>query len=309
MSDLPFKRLTIFGLGLIGGSLAMAARERFSDWQIQGVDPQAETLQYALRSQIIDKAALNLEEAAAWFESASSADEPQLIVLAAHLDQNLSLLTQLAPLVKDRPFLVTDIGSCKRQIMELGQALLPVEFIAGHPMAGREFSGIEGATPLMFAGKSYLLCPHSDTDSQRLAWLQDFVRGLGGNPRLIDAERHDRYMAYVSHLPQLYAVMLTNLLYRHEAGHLLAYHGGGLDDQLRLAASPHRMWGQVFAQNQDNMVAVLTELRQIIDEVLPLLGGEAATQGESLQQWFERSNEVHRQFQAIRASRAGLPLS
>lgn len=307
-SDLPFKRLTIFGLGLIGGSLAMAARERFPDWQIQGVDLHAETLQYALRSRIIDKAALNIGEAATWFESASP-DEPQLIVLAAHLDQNLELLELLAPLVRGRPFLVTDIGSCKRRIAELGQKLLPIEFIAGHPMAGREFSGIEGATPLMFVGKAYLLCPHSQPDSQRLEWLQAFVKGLGANPRLIDAERHDRYMAYVSHLPQLYAVMLTNLLYRHEPGHLLAYHGGGLDDQLRLAASPHRMWGQVFAQNEDNMAAVLTELRQMIDEVLPLLDGGANAKNETMKLWFARANEVHRQFQAIRASRMSLPSS
>lgn len=303
MAEHPFKHLTVFGLGLIGGSLAMAARERFPGLHIQAVDPSAEALQFALRNRIIDKASLNVSEIA----DSLRTGEPHLVMLAAHLPQNMELLRQLAPIVKDQHVLVSDMGSCKRQIMELGRELLPTQFIAGHPMAGREFSGINYATDLLFTGKSYLLCPHADTDSQRLEDLQAFVQGLGATPRLIDAERHDRYMAYVSHLPQLYAVMLTNLLYRHEPGHLLAYHGGGLDDQLRLAASPHAMWGPIFAMNGDNMTQVLTELRDMIDEMIPLLGGESDENGEALASWFARSNKVHEQFQAIRASRAMLP--
>lgn len=288
-ADLPFKRLTVIGLGLIGGSFAMAIRERFPDWQIQGVDPNAEALQYALKHKVIDKASLTLP--AEWEES-------QLIVIACHLSPSLEVLNQLAPLIQGKNILVTDIGSCKQEIAELGKTLLPTEFIAGHPMAGKEFSGIEHATPLLFAGKSYLLCPHSETDSHRLETLKGIIKSFGGVPRLIDAEKHDRYMAYVSHLPQLYSVLLTNLLYRNEPGHLVAYHGAGLDDQLRLAASPYAMWGDVLLHNADNMTKVLTELRDIIDEAIPLLKEPGA-----LESWFGRANEIHRQFQTMRASR------
>ncbi len=294
MSDTPFKRLTVIGLGLIGGSLAMAARERFPGWHIQGVDPNAETLQYALKHQIIDQASLTLPDA---FE------EEQLIIIAPHLTASLETLRALAPNVRGKRIVVTDIGSCKRDITALGQELLPTQFIAGHPMAGKEFSGIENATALLFAGKSYLFCPHDKTDPDTLEQLKHFAQSLGGIPRLIDAERHDRYMAYVSHLPQLYAILLTNLLYRHEPGHLLAYHGGGLDDQLRLAASPYAMWSDVFARNADNLTQVLTELRNMIDEVLPLLKPQENASA-TLEPWFERSNEIQRQFHAIRLSRS-----
>jgi prephenate dehydrogenase len=292
MSDLPFRNLTVIGLGLIGGSLAMAVRERFPDWHIQGVDPNAETLQYALKHGVIDKASLTLPE---------RFDEQHLIVIATHLGLSWDILRALAPSVSGKDILVTDIGSCKREIVSLGQHLLPTEFIGMHPMAGKEFSGIAYATPLLFAGKALLLCPHSDTDPQRLEQAKQFAQALGASVRLIDADRHDRYMAYVSHLPQLYAILLTNLLYRHEPGHLLAYHGGGLDDQLRLAASPYAMWRDIFARNGDNMQAVLRELRDMIDEVLPLL--EKPVEEEPLQPWFNRANEVHRQFNAMRLHR------
>jgi prephenate dehydrogenase len=298
--DIQFQHLTVIGLGLIGGSLAMAARERFPHLQIQGIDPRAEALQYALKHEIIHKASLTLSER--WPEQW---EEPHLVVIACHLSESLETLKALAPQVQGKNILVTDIGSCKRQIAALGKELLPAEFIAGHPMAGKEFSGIEHGTALLFAGKSYLLCPHTETDPQRLEQLKSFIQGIGGNPKLIDADRHDRYMAYVSHLPQIYAILLTNLLYRHEPGHLLTYHGGGLDDQLRLAASPYAMWGDIFQQNGDNLSQVLEELKALIDEVLPLLREPTLsdTVTETWQAWFQRSNEIQKQFQAMRGNR------
>jgi len=201
-------------------------------------------------------------------------------------------------LVRGKKILVTDIGSCKQEIAALGRELLPDQFIAGHPMAGKEFSGIQHAASLLFAGKSYLLCPHTDTPPEALENLQTFVNALGATPRLIDAEKHDRYMAYVSHLPQLYSILLSNLLYRNEPGHLVGYHGAGLDDQIRLAASPYSMWGDVLFHNAENMAQVLIELRGIIDEALPLL-----KQPGALDSWFTRANEIHSQFHKMRVNR------
>jgi prephenate dehydrogenase len=290
-----FERLTVIGLGLIGGSIAMAARERFPHWQVTGVDPKAESLQYALKHQLIDQAALTLPER---FE------DNHLIVIACHVTPALDVLRQLAPLIQGQNILVTDIGSCKQKITALGQSLLPTQFIAGHPMAGKEFSGIAHATPLLFAGKSYLLCPHAQSVPQALESLQAFVRTLGAHPKLIDAEKHDRYMAYVSHLPQLYAVMLTQLLYKNEPGHLMAYHGAGLDDQLRLAASPYEMWGDILCQNADHLETALLGLRAVIDEALPLL---REGDRDGLKVWFDRANEMHSQFLGLQATRPVLP--
>jgi len=237
--DLSFKYLIVIGLGLIGGSIAMAARERFADIHIQGVDTNAETLQYALKHKVIDQASLTLPE---------QFEDRHLIVIACHITPSMAILREIASRIGGQSILVTDIGSCKAEITASGQEMLPTQFIAGHPMAGKEFSGIEHATPLLFAGKSYLLCPHSQTDSHRLETLKGFISSIGAIPKLIDAEKHDRYMAYVSHLPQLYSVLLSNVLYRNEPGHLMAYHGAGLDDQLRLAASPQEITPNRVAQ-------------------------------------------------------------
>lgn len=292
MSDLPFKKLTVIGLGLIGGSFAMAARECFPDWQVQGIDPDADALDFAKTQGVIHTAAQELP--AQW-------EDNQLIVLACHITPSLEVLARLAPNIAGKNILMTDIGSCKREITALGRDVLPQQFIAGHPMAGKEFSGIRHATPLLFANKSYLLCPHQDTPSERLADLQSLVRRFGAIPRLIDAERHDEYMAFVSHLPQLYSVLLANLLARHEPGRLLTYYGGGLDGQLRLAASPFSMWGDVFKHNAGNLKAALEELRSLIDEVLPSLDDtDEAIAGFASR--FARANEVHRQFEAMKSS-------
>lgn len=293
MAELPFKNLTIIGLGLIGGSLAMAARERFPDWHIRAVDTNPEALQYALRHQMIDRGMLTLPD---------ELEEDHLMVIATHLGVSSGILESLAPRVQGRRITVTDVGSCKRPIMELGKRLLPAQFIAGHPMAGKELSGVENATSLLFANKAYLFCPHKETDAETLEHLKTFVQALGAIPRVIDADMHDRYMAYVSHLPQLYAILLTNLLYRHEPGHLLSYHGGGLDDQLRLGASPYEMWEAIFSQNRDNLTSALSELRDLIDDVLPLLD-TAHPDHAKLAGWFARSNDVHRQFHLIRLNR------
>lgn len=272
----------------------MAARERFPHWRVQGIDPNPEALAFALKNGVIHEAAADLP---------GTFEDDHLIVLACHLTPSLGILERLASRVQRQNILVTDIGSCKREIAELGQKLLSQQFIAGHPMAGKEFSGVQYATPLLFANKSYLLCPYVETPPERLEQLTEFVKSLGAIPRLIDAERHDLYMTYVSHLPQLYSILLANLLGRHEPERLLAYYGGGLDGQLRLAASPFSMWGDVFKRNADNMKIALTELRDLIDDVLPLLEQSDATNpATGLGPWFARSNEIHRQFEAMKAS-------
>lgn len=282
----PFQRLTVIGLGLIGGSLAMAARAVYPELWIQGVDPQEEVLAYALKNRIVDRVSLTLPQV--W-------EPDHLIIIATHLSTGLAVLKDLAPLVSSDPsILVSDVGSCKRPIADLGASLLPQQFIGGHPMAGKEFSGIEAATSLLFSGKAYLLCPSAASPEVLLQQLEAFVQGFGATPRRLDSATHDRYMAYVSHLPQLYSILLTNLLYQHEPARLLSYHGGGIDDQLRLAASPYAMWGDIFNYNSDN-------LRHVLQELTSLMGqADQALDHSTMASWFERSNQLHQIFQSLK---------
>jgi prephenate dehydrogenase len=286
----PFERLTVIGLGLIGGSVAMAARERCEGIHIRGVDCNAETLQYALRHGIADDVSLTLPD---------TYEGRHLVILAAHLSANREMLKQLAPLVQGKPVLVSDIGSCKRSICELGRDLLPDQFIGGHPMAGKEFSGIEHATSLLFAGKTFLLTPHAQAIEARVQALSQFVERLGAKVNYIDPEQHDVTMAYVSHLPQLYSVMLSQLMARHNPGKLLPFSGAGLDDQLRLSASSYSMWGEIYRENADNIRLVLKQLGEVFSEA------DSAVDTDVLGDWFSMANRLHREFHRIRQTPGG----
>ncbi len=291
MAESPFKYLTVIGTGLLGGSFAMACRQMYPDLHIQAVDSSEKTLQYALRAQVVDKVSLKLPV---------DFEEDHLIVLATHLTASIDLLKELTPKVKGRNITVTDIGSCKRAICKLGEAVLPSQFIGGHPLAGKEFSGIEHATGLLFAQKPYAFCPpvylEQDAELQdRFDKLKAFITvGLRAKIGELDTEEHDRYMAFVSHFPQLYAIMLTNLLHRNQPGKLLAFHGAGIDDQLRLAASPYEMWRDIFELNQDNILSVIQQFSSMATEA------EDVLTKPPMAMWFNRANELHQEFHEFR---------
>jgi prephenate dehydrogenase len=271
----------------------MAAREAFPDLYIHAIDEKEETLQYALRQNVVDRATPALPEALA---------ENHLIVLGAHLPGNRQMLEALAPKVQGKDCLVMDLGSCKRQMLQLGEDLLPGQFIGGHPMAGREVSGIKNATSLLFAGKRFLMTPSETMQkSPLLERATTFVEGMNFHPSIINAEEHDRIMAYVSHFPQLYSILLTNLIARHEPGKLLSYHGGGIDDQLRLAASPYTMWGPVFQENADNMRQVLDEVIEILQEM------KGHLEDPDMALWFRTSNQMHQAFHQLKRPEVTTP--
>ena len=280
-----YTHLTVFGLGLIGGSFLMTARARYPELTIHAVDPNPEALRFAQRAKLVDSVSL---------DTPSEFAEQHLMVLGSHLKVNEGLLEQLTPKVKERNITVMDLGSCKRGVVELGQRLLPDQFIGGHPMAGRELSGIQQASELLFTGKLFLLTPtEAQQSTKRYQELEAFIEGLGCRPVAITPDLHDRYMAYMSHLPQLYAVALTNLLAKREPGRMLAYHGGGIEGQLRLSASPHAMWGPVFEENADNIEVVLDELIGILQSLKTDLRG-------GLGSWFQTSNQMHQAFHQLK---------
>jgi len=302
MSTTPqLTHLTVIGLGLIGGSLAMAARAAFPQVTLTAVDPHAESLQQALKLKLINHAYVNGDD---WLASlphslppAESCVPPaHWVVLATHLPLNQQWLQRLAPVVAGSHVMISDCGSCKREITAMGQALLPQQFLAAHPMAGRETQGLASATDLLFMGKRMLFTPYdAEAQAPLIVALSNIVKAMGMQPTCLDAETHDRTMAYVSHLPQLYAVALTNLLARHEPARLLRYHGGGIDDQLRLAGSPAQMWAPVYEQNADNMAEVLDELIAVLGELR-----EALPDTQRMAEGFAVSNRLHHTFNRLK---------
>jgi prephenate dehydrogenase len=267
-SDPPFNRLAIVGLGLIGGSIALAVRERWSSILITAVD-RAPVLAHASSSGAIDRAASSVADIGA----------VDLVILAAPVRQNVQLLPQVMS-VRPQGAVVTDVGGTKRDIVKAA-ADLPsgtTAFVGGHPIGGAERGGFGFARPDLFRGKPWIFTPA--TSSPSLDKLFEFVRGLGARPITMDAEAHDRVMAYVSHLPQLAASALMDVVGRAAAGEGLRLAGRGLADSTRLASSPASVWREVCAANADDigpaldaLIARLSELRadlnsgRVVDEI------------------------------------------
>jgi prephenate dehydrogenase len=241
---------------LIGGSIALAVRERWSSVLITAVD-RPSVLAHASSSGAIDRAA----------KSVAEIGPVDLFVLAAPVRQNVELLLQVMSVRSDGA-VVTDVGGTKRDIVSAAAALPSgaTAFVGGHPIGGAERGGFGFARPDLFRGKPWIFTPSQPASATDR--LFDFVRGLGARPTTMDAEAHDRVMAYVSHLPQLTASVLMEVVGRAASSDGLRFAGRGLTDSTRLASSPATVWREICAANADDigpaldaLIARLSELR------------------------------------------------
>ncbi|RPI05712.1 MAG: prephenate dehydrogenase [Ignavibacteriae bacterium] len=240
--SLPFSRITIIGVGLIGGSLALAIKHRFPTVQITGVD-KPRILERAKKRKAIDHAEHSAGRAV---RSAG------LVILAAPV----SVITSLLPIIaKNAPshVIVTDTGSVKHGLVTQAQKLFPRgNFIGGHPMAGSEFSGIDAAHPLLFQNAIYILTPTRSTNRKSINTLAAFFTSLDARIFVLDPAVHDSIVAAVSHLPQLAAVALMNTVgnrHPHASTHL-ALAAGGFRDMTRIASSKFEMWKDILSANR-----------------------------------------------------------
>ena len=263
-SDDPplFPRIGIVGCGLIGGSLAMAARHRWPSSLVIAVD-RKDVLETAMRLHAVDVGGDDLVMVA----------DADLIVLAAPVRQNIRVLERLAEYVPG-PALVTDVGSTKVTIAEAARALpARLRFIGGHPLAGAATGGIDEARADLFAGRPWFLAAETSRADDDIRRLEAFVTGIGAIPRRASPDTHDLLLAYLSHLPQLTASALMHVVGEHAGAEGLALSGRGLRDTTRLAASPSDIWRDVAATNRehvgaalDDLIAVLQAMRQDLEE-------------------------------------------
>ena len=248
-----FGKIGIVGLGLIGGSIALAARQLWPTALVIAVD-RKDVLETAMRLHAIDVAADDLIVLA----------EADLVVLAAPVRQNLALLDRLDEHVRQAA-VVTDTGSTKRAMVEAARGLPPrFTFIGGHPLGGAAASGLEHARPDLFKGRPWLFTPSSGAPSPALDKLLAFARGLGAVPRVVSAAAHDRLLAFLSHLPQLTASALMDVVGNGVGEDGLALAGRGLIDTTRLASSPPEIWKDVAATNADEIAAALDALIDVL---------------------------------------------
>lgn len=248
------ERVAILGVGLVGGSLGLSWGKNRPDLVRIGFD-RPEVLVQAVARGAVDVAAGSAAEAVA---------EADLVVLAAPIVPLLALLEDIAPHLKPGA-VVTDVGSVKTPVMAQAADVLPPDnpFIGGHPMAGSERGGIAHADAFLFENATYVLCPPDDATAEAFRahydGVLDLVRATGARVLVLDAARHDRIAAVVSHLPQLLAVTLMNYVAGQHADDdaFLRLAAGGFRDMTRIASSPFDPWRDIIAANQGPLMDAL----------------------------------------------------
>jgi prephenate dehydrogenase len=251
-----FDKIGIVGLGLIGGSISLAARQIWPTSLVIGVDHK-DVLETAMRMHAIDVAADDLIVLA----------EADLVILAAPTLQNIALIADLDEHVRQAA-VVTDTSSTKRAIASAARNLPPrFTFVGGHPLAGSAKGGLEHARPDLFQGRPWLLTPLGDGSGEALEKVSSLVRALGAQPHILDVAAHDRIVAFLSHLPQLTASALMQVVGDSVKESGLALAGRGLWDTTRLAASPADIWRDIVTTNADEIGAALGALIDVLQNL------------------------------------------
>jgi len=262
-------RLVVVGVGLLGGSVALAARAGGVAREIVGVGRDRQRLEGPLRAGVVDRIATDVEV------GIQSAD---CVVLAATVSANAQLLESIWRSVPAGA-LVTDVGSTKRGIVAVAERLAvdrPLGFLGSHPMAGSEKSGWQVAHADLFRGATVIVTPTDATDPRAIKGVTALWEALGARVSALDPETHDRTVAAISHLPHVAAWALVDAVARFEPG-ALAFAARGFRDTTRIAASDPPMWRDVLLANTDAVRASLVAFRAALDDLERLLTtGDAA---------------------------------
>ncbi|PMS35573.1 prephenate dehydrogenase [Trinickia symbiotica] len=304
MTSFTFEKLVIFGVGLIGGSLARALREggrAAAGGIVVGVGRSLATAERAKALGVVDEVAA-LDDDDALRRALGGAD---LVLIAAPVAQTEPLLARIAPFLGETT-LVTDAGSTKTDVVAAARAALGASiarFIPGHPIAGRESSGVEAALPDLYVGRNVVLCPLPENRSADVARIEALWRAAGAEVRTMEAAQHDRVFASVSHLPHLLSFALVEqILGEPDAALKFSFAAGGFRDFTRIAASSPEMWRDVCLANR---TALLAELDGYAAVLARLRAAIVAGDGATLETVFTRSREARAAWQERGAQASG----
>jgi prephenate dehydrogenase len=272
--------LGIIGVGLIGGSVGLAAGD--SGWEVVGVDTP-EVLENAARRGAIHRAS-TLKEVR----------EADLVVLAAPISKVTDLVEDLTP----TNALITDVASAKSAIVRRAESL-KLRFVGGHPMAGSQLSGVANASSNLFEGARYFLTPTSHTDPEDYREVAGFVRKLGALPTAVDPEKHDLLMAALSHLPHLMAAALLKVA-SDISPEALSFAGPSFRDLTRVGASNPELWSDILAEN----APALCEALGAFAGAMAQLGSEIKDR-ESMEGRFRQAREAYDALGGILVEKGG----
>jgi len=274
-------RIVIWGVGLIGGSLGMAWRRSGVADEVIGIGRRP--LDLAVRLGAIDRYTTDPAEGIA---------QADVLVLAAPVGVIIRQAAEYGPTVRPGT-IVTDVGSTKAAIVAAWEAHLPegAAFVGGHPMFGRERSGVEHAAADLPAGCRYVLTPTERTDPRAVAAVAELVRSAGAELRQMSPAEHDARVAVVSHLPQLVATALAAAAGEADRrqGGVVDLAAGGFRDTTRVASSPVELWTDIFLTNAGPIQHALAQFRDSLDQ---LAGAVARGDRQQLAEVFARAHEA-----------------
>lgn len=284
--DLPLvRRLTIIGLGLIGSSVGLACRARGLAGEIRGADAAADHRDHAVALGVVDVAVA---------DAADAVEGADMVLLAVPVGAIAPLLERIVPHLTSGA-VVTDVGSVKGVVASAMERLLPSgNGVPGHPIAGRETSGPQGASAELFTGAKCVVTPTGSTDHAAVERVRALWRAMGSEVLQMRPECHDEIFAAISHLPHIVAYALMGAILDLEGGeNLQALGGGGLRDFTRVAMSHPVMWRDICLANREPILKMIARFQNALGDLAAMISAE---DGEGLYQRFAR----------MRACREGL---
>lgn len=264
---MEIRQVTVIGLGLIGGSLGLALKRARPELQVIGVDINQETLDTGVLIKAIDWGTTQI---------AQGVRDADVVFLATLVKTMPGLLEEAIPFLKPGT-IVTDVGSTKSRLVSRLLQLLPPDifYVGGHPMAGAETRGIDGADPYLFENAVYVLTPVPETDQKALSSLTELLQAIGARVLYLSPADHDAIVAAVSHLPHMVAAALVNAVARREeeVPGTFQLAAGGFRDVTRIAESAPDMWQDIFLDNKEALLPMLRIYRETLAELEQAVAG------------------------------------
>ena len=250
-----FKRITIIGLGLIGGSLGMVIKEKHLAGKITGVSRRRSTIVRALSLKAVDKVTLDMKR---------SVKDADLVIVAAPVLKIIDIAKVISKELK-KGAIVTDAGSTKADIVKEVEKILPktVKFVGSHPLAGSEKSGIAFADKDLFKGAYCVLTKSNKTDSKAISKLKKFWTGLGMKVDIMSPDKHDKILSRLSHLPHASGTALCNACGKND----LYLSAGGFRDTTRIASGNPELWLDIFLTNRKNVARDIKNLKKELSKI------------------------------------------
>jgi len=283
MPEPQFKKIVIFGVGLIGGSFALALRKAHAVNEVVGFGRSAQTLAQAQQLGIIDRIGSDL---------AAELGDADLVLLATPVGQMAELMARIAPHL-GKYTLITDGGSTKCDVVEAARRHLGAkvaQFVPAHPIAGAEQSGAAAARADLYQDKKVVLTPLPENPAETVARVRKAWEACGAIVSELTPQQHDQVFAAVSHLPHLLSFALVHdLAQRDNRDLLLSFAASGFRDFTRIAASSPEMWRDISLANRD---ALLRELKQYADELYVLYQALENRDAAKLEEIFRLSSQV-----------------